>query len=61
MSGISADEPLITRNRIDYHMGRGSTAEVLRNLCLVAQEIERDPQTGAVDLMIGAQPAWMPK
>ncbi|MFN7899810.1 MAG: ATP-dependent nuclease [Synechococcaceae cyanobacterium] len=38
MSGISADEPLITRNRIDYHMGRGSTAEVLRNLCLVVHQ-----------------------
>ena len=38
MSGISADEPLITRNRIDYHMGRGSTAEVLRNLCLLVHE-----------------------
>ena len=24
-------------------------------------EIERDPQTGAVDLMTGVQPAWMPK
>jgi ABC-type cobalamin/Fe3+-siderophores transport system ATPase subunit len=38
MSGIASDEPLITRNRIDYHMGRGSTAEVLRNLCLVVQQ-----------------------
>jgi len=38
MSGISSDEPRITRNRIDYHMGRGSTAEVLRNLCLVVHE-----------------------
>ena len=38
MSGIAADEPLITRNRIDYHMGRGSTAEVLRNLCLVVHQ-----------------------
>jgi len=35
MSGIAADEPLITRNRMDYRMGGGSTAEVLRNLCLV--------------------------
>jgi hypothetical protein len=35
MSGIAADEPLITRNRIDYLMGLGSTAEVLRNLCLL--------------------------
>lgn len=38
MSGISADEPRITRNRIDYHMGRCSTAEVLGNLCLVVHE-----------------------
>jgi ABC-type branched-subunit amino acid transport system ATPase component len=43
MSGISADEPLITPNRIDYHMGRGSTAEVLRNLCfLVHQNRQQD-------------------
>jgi predicted ATPase len=42
MSGISADEPLITRNRIDYHMGRGSTAEVLRNLCLVVHQDNPD-------------------
>jgi ABC-type branched-subunit amino acid transport system ATPase component len=38
MSGIAADEPLITRNRIDYPLGRGSTAEVLRNLCLVVHQ-----------------------
>ncbi|MFM9088696.1 MAG: ATP-dependent nuclease [Cyanobium sp.] len=38
MSGISADEPLITRNRIDFHMGRGSTAEVLRNLCFMVHQ-----------------------
>lgn len=38
MSGIASDEPLITRNRIDYHLGRGSTAEVLRNLCLVVHQ-----------------------
>lgn len=34
MSGISADEAIIQPKRIDYFMGRGSTAEVLRNLCL---------------------------
>ena len=34
MSGIAAEEPVILPNRIDYHIGRGSTAEVLRNLCL---------------------------
>ena len=38
MSGIAADEPLITRNRIDYLMGLGSTAEVLRNLCLLVHQ-----------------------
>ncbi len=38
MSGISADEPLITSNRIDYHMGLGSTADVLRNVCLVVHQ-----------------------
>lgn len=34
MSGISADEAIILPKRIDYLMGRGSTAEVLRNICL---------------------------
>ena len=34
MSGISADEAVIQPKRIDYLMGRGSTAEVLRNICL---------------------------
>jgi ABC-type branched-subunit amino acid transport system ATPase component len=34
MSGISADEAVILPKRIDYLMGRGSTAEVLRNICL---------------------------
>ena len=42
MSGIATDEPLITRNRIDYLMGLGSTAEVLRNLCLLVHQ--RNPQ-----------------
>lgn len=34
MSGISADEAVIQPKRIDYLMGRGGTAEVLRNICL---------------------------
>jgi predicted ATPase len=34
MSGISADEAIILPKRIEYLMGRGSTAEVLRNICL---------------------------
>jgi hypothetical protein len=51
MSGISADEPLITRNRIDYHMGRGSTAEVLRNLCLVVHQNNPDDWQDITQLM----------
>jgi predicted ATPase len=51
MSGISADEPLITRNRIDYHMGRGSTAEVLRNLCLVVHQNNPDDWQDISQLM----------
>jgi ABC-type branched-subunit amino acid transport system ATPase component len=51
MSGISADEPLITRNRIDYHMGRGSTAEVLRNLCLLVYQDHPSDWREITDLM----------
>ncbi len=38
MSGISADEAVIKPNRIDFHLGRGSTAEVVRNLCLLVYQ-----------------------
>lgn len=41
MSGISADEAVILPKRIEFLMGRGSTAEVLRNICL--QVLERTP------------------
>jgi hypothetical protein len=34
MSGISADEAVILPQRIEFCLGRGSTAEVLRNICL---------------------------
>lgn len=34
MSGISSDEAVILPQRIEYFLGRGSTAEVLRNICL---------------------------
>ena len=51
MSGISADEPLITPNRIDYHMGRGSTAEVLRNLCLLVHQNSRQDWEEITGLM----------
>ncbi|MFM7086699.1 MAG: ATP-dependent nuclease [Cyanobium sp.] len=51
MSGIAADEPLISRNRIDYHMGRGSTAEVLRNLCLMVHQNNPDDWLEITELM----------
>lgn len=38
MSGTSADEPVIQPNRINYNLGLGRTAEVLRNLCLMVQQ-----------------------
>lgn len=41
MSGISADEAVILPKRIEFLMGRGSTAEVLRNICL--QVLETTP------------------
>jgi hypothetical protein len=41
MSGISADEAVILPKRIEFLMGRGSTAEVLRNICL--QVLEKTP------------------
>ncbi|MBI3885128.1 MAG: AAA family ATPase [Opitutae bacterium] len=41
MSGISADEAVILPKRIEFLMGRGSTAEVLRNICL--QVFEQAP------------------
>ena len=42
MSGISADEAVILPKRIEFLMGRGSTAEVLRNICL--QVMEKTPE-----------------
>jgi hypothetical protein len=42
MSGISADEAVILPKRIEFLMGRGSTAEVLRNICL--QVLETHPE-----------------
>jgi hypothetical protein len=41
MSGISADEAVILPKRIEFLMGRGSTAEVLRNICL--QVLDKAP------------------
>jgi len=38
MSGISADEAVILPQRIEFSLGRGSTAEVLRNICLLVYQ-----------------------
>jgi ABC-type branched-subunit amino acid transport system ATPase component len=41
MSGISADEAVVLPQRIEFFLGRGSTAEVLRNICL--QVLQQTP------------------
>jgi hypothetical protein len=51
MSGIAADEAVILPTRIDYHLGRGSTAEVLRNLCLLVAQRSAGDWGQIVDLM----------
>jgi ABC-type branched-subunit amino acid transport system ATPase component len=51
MSGISADEAIILPKRIDYLMGRGSTAEVLRNICLKIQQDSPEDWRQIVSLM----------
>lgn len=51
MSGISADEAIILPKRIDYLMGRGSTAEVLRNICLRIHETAPEDWREVVSLM----------
>jgi ABC-type lipoprotein export system ATPase subunit len=42
MSGLSPEEPEVTRGRIDVLVGRGQTAEVLRNICLQVQQQDSD-------------------
>jgi hypothetical protein len=51
MSGITADEAVILPKRIEYLMGRGSTAEVLRNICLLLAENAPDDWQQVVELM----------
>lgn len=51
MSGITADEAVILPKRIEYLMGRGSTAEVLRNICLLLAEGAPDDWRQVTDLM----------
>jgi hypothetical protein len=51
MSGITADEAVILPKRIEYLMGRGSTAEVLRNICLLLAEGAPDDWKQVTELM----------
>lgn len=51
MSGIASDEAVMKPNRIDYHLGRGSTAEVLRNLCLLVHQKSKDDWARIAELM----------
>jgi ABC-type branched-subunit amino acid transport system ATPase component len=51
MSGITADEAVILPKRIEYLMGRGSTAEVLRNICLLLAEGAQDDWEQVTELM----------
>jgi ABC-type cobalamin/Fe3+-siderophores transport system ATPase subunit len=51
MSGIASDEAVMKPNRIDYHLGRGSTAEVLRNLCLLVYQQSKADWARIADLM----------
>lgn len=51
MSGISADEAVILPQRIEFLLGRGSTAEVLRNICLQVFQHSSDDWRAIADLM----------
>lgn len=51
MSGISADEAVILPQRIEFLLGRGSTAEVLRNICLKVSEQSPDDWLSIAKLM----------
>jgi ABC-type branched-subunit amino acid transport system ATPase component len=51
MSGISADEAVILPKRIEFLLGRGSTAEVLRNICLQVLETNAADWQEITDLM----------
>ncbi len=51
MSGTSADEPVLQPNRINYNLGLGRTAEVVRNLCLMVQQRSEQDWLEITDLM----------
>ena len=41
MSGLETEEPILQRGRIDVLLGQGQTAQVLRNLCLLVWQEDR--------------------
>ena len=41
MSGLETEEPVLQRGRIDVLLGQGQTAQVLRNLCLLVWQDDR--------------------
>ena len=45
MSGIEVEEPLIQEGRINVLIGKGQTAEVLRNLCYIVTENDKENNT----------------
>lgn len=51
MSGTSTDEAVIQPNRINYNLGLGRTAEVVRNLCLMVQQREAADWLEITELM----------
>lgn len=51
MSGTSTDEAVIQPNRINYNLGLGRTAEVVRNLCLMVQQRNASDWSEITELM----------
>lgn len=51
MSGTSTDEAVIQPNRINYNLGLGRTAEVVRNLCLMVQQRDASDWSEITELM----------
>ena len=51
MSGLETEEPVLQRGRIDVLLGQGQTAQVLRNLCLLVWQDNRQHWTRIAEWM----------
>ena len=51
MSGLETEEPVLQRGRIDVLLGQGQTAQVLRNLCLLVWQDNRQHWARIVEWM----------